>query len=75
MRVAGLHRDTLCAALNETERSLLETDDGDTDADETVIGDPFGLLGVSIEAEEDEEEVTVTITCDAIMPPSTISTC
>ena len=50
-----------------------ETDDEETDGDENVIGDPLGLLGVSIEAEEDEQEVTVTITCDAIMEPSTIT--
>lgn len=43
------------------------------DADESVIGDSLGLLGVSIEAEEDDQEVTVTISCDAIMEPSTIT--
>lgn len=51
-----------------------ETDDDDEgDGEENVIGDPLGLLGVSIEAEEDEQEVTVTITCDDIMKPSTIT--
>lgn len=48
-------------------------DDAEGDGDETVIGDPLGLLGVSIEAEEDEQEVTVTITCDDIMEPSSIT--
>lgn len=45
----------------------------DEDDDDNVIGDPRGLLGVSIEADEDDQEVTITITCDAIMEPSTIT--
>ena len=44
-----------------------EEDDGN------VLGDPVGLLGVTIEADEDEQEVTVTIQCDAIMEPSSIT--
>ena len=39
-------------------------------ADEEVLGDPQGLLGVTLEAEEDDTSVTVTISCDAIMEPS-----
>src|SRR4029453_19193817 len=38
--------------------------------DETVLGDPQGLLGVTLEADEDDTPITVTITCDAIMEPS-----
>jgi hypothetical protein len=40
---------------------------------EQVLGDPQGLLGVTLEAEEDETPVTVTISCDAIMEPSTLT--
>lgn len=36
-----------------------------------VLGDPQGLLGITIEAPEDDTTVTVTISCDAIMQPST----
>lgn len=39
--------------------------------DQQVLGDPQGLLGVTIEAPEDDCEVTVTISCDAIMQSST----
>jgi len=35
-----------------------------------VLGDPQGLLGVTLQAEEDETPVTVTISCDAIMEES-----
>jgi len=38
--------------------------------DEQVLGDPQGLLGVTLEADEDDTPITVTITCDAIMEPS-----
>jgi hypothetical protein len=38
--------------------------------DEQVLGDPQGLIGVTIEAEEDDTPVTVTISCDAIMEES-----
>src|SRR5688500_19774074 len=41
--------------------------------EEDVLGDPQGLLGVTLEATEDETPVTVTITCDAIMEPSVYS--
>lgn len=51
-----------------TMKAPKNDDDGDD-----VIGDPLGLLGVSIDAEEDEQEVTVTISCDAIMEPSSIT--
>lgn len=48
--------------------------DGDDSADDSgVLGDPNGLLGVTIEADADEQEVTVTISCDAIMEPSSIT--
>lgn len=54
--------------------ATMKAPEKDDDADdEGVLGDPLGLLGVSVEAEEDEQEVTVTITCDAIMEPSTIT--
>lgn len=39
-------------------------------ADQQVLGDPQGLLGVTLEAPEDDTVVTVTISCDAIMQPS-----
>ncbi|MBC7854375.1 MAG: hypothetical protein IAF94_13160 [Pirellulaceae bacterium] len=38
--------------------------------DEEVLGDPQGLLGVTIEADEDDMPITVTISCGAIMEPS-----
>lgn len=51
-----------------------DDEEGDEAEEETtVFGDPQGLLGVAIEAEEDEQEVTVTISCDAIMETSTIT--
>jgi hypothetical protein len=40
---------------------------------EQVLGDPQGLLGVSLVAPEDGTAVTVTISCDAIMEPSTFT--
>jgi hypothetical protein len=49
-----------------------ENDEGDDD-DSTVFGDPKGLLGVTVEADEDDQEVTVTIECDDIMESSTIT--
>jgi hypothetical protein len=36
----------------------------------TELGDPQGLLGITIEAPEDETEITVTVTCDEIMEES-----
>jgi hypothetical protein len=42
-------------------------------ANEQLLGDMQGLLGVSLAAEEDETPVTVTVSCDAIMEPSTFS--
>jgi len=41
--------------------------------DEEVLGDPQGLLGVTIEATEDDMPVTVTVSCDAIMEESTFT--
>src|SRR5262245_4806091 len=41
--------------------------------DDEVLGDPQGLLGVTLEAPEDDTEVTVTISCDPIMQPSTFT--
>jgi hypothetical protein len=43
-------------------------DEDDESAD--VLGDPQGLLGVTVEAEEDDQPIKVTITCDSIMEPS-----
>src|SRR5688500_3885612 len=40
---------------------------------EQVLGDPQGLLGVALEAEEDDTPVTVTVSCDAITEPSTFT--
>lgn len=40
------------------------------DYEEEVLGDPQGLLGITIEAPEDDTTITVTITCDAIMEES-----
>ncbi len=37
---------------------------------EQLLGDPQGLLGVTLEVEEDDTPVTVTVSCDAIMEPS-----
>jgi hypothetical protein len=36
----------------------------------TELGDPQGLLGITIEAPEDDTEITVTVTCDEIMEES-----
>ncbi len=47
-----------------------EADDEDSG---DVLGDPRGLLGVTVEAAEDEQPVKVTITCDDIMEPSVFS--
>lgn len=41
--------------------------------DESVLGDPQGLLGITIEADEDDQPIKVTITCDPIMQPSSFS--
>jgi len=38
-----------------------------------VLGDPQGLVGITIEAPEDDTPITVTITCDTIMEPSTFT--
>jgi hypothetical protein len=45
----------------------------DDETDETLLGDPRGLLGVVIEAPDDDASVTVTITCSEIMEPSTFT--
>src|SRR4029078_7883990 len=37
---------------------------------EQVLGDPQGLIGVTLQAEQDDTPVTVTISCDAIMEES-----
>jgi len=50
---------------------LPEPDDAEDDDD--VLGDPQGLLGVTVEAGEDDQPIKVTITCDAIMEPSVFS--
>ena len=42
-------------------------------ANEQLLGDIQGLLGVSLTANEDDTPVTVTISCDAIMEPSSYS--
>ena len=38
-----------------------------------TIGEPTGLLGVTLEADEDDQPIKVTITCDKIMEPSTFT--
>ena len=45
----------------------------ENDEEDEVLGDPQGLLGVTLEATEDDEEVTVTISCDAIMEESEVT--
>lgn len=47
--------------------------EGEGEAELEVLGDPRGLLGVTIEASDDDQPVTVTILCDAIMEPSAIT--
>jgi hypothetical protein len=39
-------------------------------ADQHLLGDPFGVLGVEIEAPADNTPVTVTISCDEYLEPS-----
>jgi hypothetical protein len=51
----------------------LPEDAVEENGDEEVLGDPQGLLGVTLEAPEDDTTVTVTISCDAIMEPSTFT--
>src|SRR4029078_10250603 len=48
-------------------------DEAVEDADEEVLGDRQGLLGVTLTADEDGTPVKVTISCDAIMEPSVYS--
>lgn len=45
----------------------------DQAAEEEVLGDRQGLLGVRIACDEDDAPITVTISCDAIMEPSTFT--
>jgi hypothetical protein len=45
----------------------------DEHENEQLLGDPQGLLGVSLSADEDDTPVTVTVSCDAIMEPSTFT--
>ncbi len=45
----------------------------DDEEEDDVLGDPKGLLGVTVEAGEDDQPIKVTITCDAVMEPSVFS--
>ncbi|MCA9263342.1 MAG: hypothetical protein KDA60_05815 [Planctomycetales bacterium] len=38
--------------------------------EENVLGDPLGLIGVEIEAQEDEQSVTVKVECDEFLEPT-----
>lgn len=40
------------------------------EADEEVLGDPLGVIGIEIEAPEDDTEIEVTVSCDAVMEKS-----
>jgi hypothetical protein len=69
---AGWH-DQLFPSYIISTATVQLPDDEDEATDENRLGDPQGLLGVSVTAAEDDESVTVEITCDAIMQPSSIT--
>lgn len=45
-------------------------EDEEADEESEVLGDPQGLLGITVEADEDEQPIKVTIAGDALMEPS-----
>src|SRR5580700_4991382 len=71
--IAGWDHQLFPSYLVATATLHLQQPEGDDEAQDEILGDPQGVLGIEIESPGDETPVTVTISGDEILEPSTFS--
>jgi len=69
--IAGWDRQLFPSFLVAT--ATMRPDEEADEEDETLLGDPRGVLGVEVEAPDDDTTVKVTITCSEIMEKTTFT--